>query len=363
MRILVILQLKFIHTLKLYSLLSKISFLKNRYVAKFLFVAFLGIHIPLIGLVFFVVYLEHHLSPVNVFWISLLLTIAATVITLVILKKLMIPVLKGSQALLDYRTNLTIPKLPLDYTDEAGVMLRNIQSTIQSNQKLVADKKEFCKILTTDLRHQALNTELIVNAIYQESTNNEIKNLAKSAIHSVNKQLTFVDAFVNVMEEEDRINIQQVRLRRINLKLIWDEVQLKFKSKLEQKNITIHYTVITSDVRVRVNLKLLEMAFSYLLDNAIKYSPSNSKIDVVIDKFKGRVKIQIKDYGIGFDTHLTDKIFTKFHPENENQLDYSPGIGLYLTRQIIERFGGTITAESKGQDKGADFCIELKLYR
>ena len=121
--------------MKLYSQLSKIAFLKNRYVAKFLFVAFLGIHIPLIGLVFFVVYLEHHLSPMNVFLITLVLTLFATVITLIILKNLMIPVMKGSKALLEYRNNLTIPQLPTEYTDEAGVMMRNIQATILTNQK------------------------------------------------------------------------------------------------------------------------------------------------------------------------------------------------------------------------------------
>jgi hypothetical protein len=103
--------------MKLYSLLSKISFLKNRYVAKFLFVAFLGIHIPLIGLVFFVVYLEHLLSPLNVVFLTLFLTLSATVITLIILKNLMVPVLKGSRALADYRINLIVPKLPLNYTD------------------------------------------------------------------------------------------------------------------------------------------------------------------------------------------------------------------------------------------------------
>ena len=232
MRILVHIQLKFIYILKLYSFLSKISFLKNRYVAKFLFVAFLGIHIPLIGMVFFVVYLEHHLSPLNVFLITLMLTGIATFITLLILKNLMMPVLKGSKALMDYRTNLTVPQLPLDFTDEAGMMLRNIQSTIQANQKLIAEKKELCKILTTDLRTQALNTETIINSIYKESTSDTVKNLAKDAVQSLNQQLNSVAIFVNLLEEEERINKEQVRLRRINLKLVFDEVQLKFRSKL-----------------------------------------------------------------------------------------------------------------------------------
>lgn len=348
--------------MKLYSLLSKISFLKNRYVAKFLFVAFLGIHIPLIGMVFFVVYLEHHLSPINVFLISLLLTIIATVITLIILKKLMLPVLKGSKALLDYRTNLTVPHLPLNYTDEAGIMLKNIQSTIQANQKLIAEKKELCKILTNDLRNQALHTERIINSIYKKSTSDEVKNLATNAVQSVNRQLDFVKAFVDVLEEEELINKQQVKLRKINLQILLDEIKVKFKSKQEEKNVTINYSINVSDVKVRVNIKLLQQALSYLIDNAIKYAPVNDKVDVAIEKIHGRIKMHIKDHGIGFESGQKEKIFTKFQPLNENQLDYSPGIGLYLTRLIVERFGGTVTAESSGLNKGANFCIELKLY-
>ncbi|WP_022828771.1 hypothetical protein [Flavobacterium antarcticum] len=129
--------------MKLYSQLSKIGFLKNRYVAKFLLVAFLGIHIPLIGLVFFVVYFQHDLSPLNVFLIALGLTLLATLVTLLILKKLMTPVPLGSKALIAYRTNRTVPRLPLEYTDEAGVMLQNIQATIQMNQKLLVEKKSY----------------------------------------------------------------------------------------------------------------------------------------------------------------------------------------------------------------------------
>lgn len=348
--------------MKLYSQLSKIAFLKNRYVAKFLFVAFLGIHIPLIGLVFFVVYLEHHLSPMNVFLITLVLTLFATVITLIILKNLMIPVMKGSKALLEYRNNLTIPQLPTEYTDEAGVMMRNIQATILTNQKLLAEKKELFKLLTENLHSQTIQSEGLISNIISESTNDKVSDIAKDALQSVHQQLHFVDAFIHLLNEEALINKEQVKLRKINLKMILEEVKVNYKANLEAKNVTINYSGSISDVRLKINLKLLHKVFSFLLDNAIKYSSTNAIIEVTAEKVRGRLMLYIKDNGIGFEPDQAEKIFTKFRSKNGNTEEYIPGIGLYLTRQIVERFGGKINAESRGLNKGATFCVELKLY-
>lgn len=349
--------------MKLYSQLSKISFLKNRYVSKFLFVAFLGIHIPLIGLVFFVVYLEHKISPMNIFLIALVLTLIAAAATLFVLKKLMSPVLIGSQALIDYRTNRKVPRLPLDYTDEAGVMLQNIQSTIQMNQKIMVEKKEQFQFLTNDFRAKTEKSNRLLNGILQENDQNSAKKLAVIALKSNDEQLKFVAAFTEMIKEEALIDIEQVKVKKINLQSFFSELKRSSKVKLEEKNLDFTFNVHVSDLKLKVNTKLLEKAFHYLLDNAIKHSLDNAEIEVVIEKLHGRLLISFKHYGIGFEPSQSEKIFTKFTSNTENREEYNPGNGLYLTRKIIERFSGSMIAESSGVDKGATLTVELKLYR
>lgn len=350
-------------SMKLYSQLSKISFLKNRYVAKFLFVAFLGIHIPLIGLVFLVVYLDHQLSPINIFLITLFLTLVASAVTLSILKKLLEPVLKGSDALTHYRLNQTVPRLPLNYTDEAGTMLQNIQATIQMNQKLVTEKKDLFQLLTNELRIQTEHTGSIIANILDETEKDSVKKMASSAAKSMNQQLNFVDTFIELEKQEALLNAEEVKVRKVNMESVFSEVKRKFKSKLEAKNIEFIIDNNIQDVRVKVNRKLLNQAVEYLVDNAIKFSTDASKIEVSIQKERGRLLIYLRDHGIGFEPNQANQVFTKFNAVFDEKDEYVPGIELNIARKIIERFGGTIIAESGGKNKGVVLSIEMKLYK
>jgi signal transduction histidine kinase len=349
--------------MRLYSSLSKISFLKNRYVSKFLFVAFLAIHIPLMGLVFFILYLEHRFSAPVIVLVTLLFSFIATGITLIILKKLMLPYIKGAEALANYRTNLIVPRLPINYTDEAGVMLKNIQATIQSNQKLLTEKKVFFKFLTDDLKNQTLTTELLLKNIYKEAVTTEVKNSVSAAEKSVLQQLDFVDTYIALLKEEELIAKERLKLQKVNIHAFVDEVKLKFKSNLEAKNLSVSTEITVSDVKLKVNRKLLQQALSYLMENAIKYAPNNTKVGVKIERRRGSLMLYFRNDGLGFEVEQAEKIFTNFCVTTGNNASYSAGTALYLTRQIVEHFGGNILAESEGKSRGVAISVELKMYR
>ena len=98
-----------------------------------------------------------------------------------------------------------------------------------------------------------------------------------------------------------------------------------------------------------------------VLDNAIKYSPEHSKITIRLQKRTGFVRIEIEDQGIGIPQSEYHKIFQRFYrgtaPEVREKS--GTGIGLYLSRQIIEQHGGTITVASDKVRKGSTFLIQL----
>lgn len=349
--------------MKLYSKLSKISFLKNSYVAKFLFVGLLGILLPTIGLFIAAVYVRNYLAPLDLFLITLAIIVVGSVVMVMILRNLILPILIASKALQEYTNNFTDPQLPSDHADEVGLILKNIQSLIQTNQKLLADKKELCLVLTTDLRNQNLQTTSLLESITKESTSNSINGLASDAIQSVNKQINFVDTYVHLLEQEDIINKQPIKVRKVNVKELLDEIKLKRHAILEAKNIKLNFSLKYVRIRLKVSNTLLLEALGHLVDNAIKFAPDNSKIEVTTEKHRGKLIFQIRDYGMGFETRDADMVFNKFLSMGENKGGYVPEQGVYLTQQIIQRFGGTIVAESDGINSGAKFIIELKLQR
>lgn len=97
-----------------------------------------------------------------------------------------------------------------------------------------------------------------------------------------------------------------------------------------------------------------------LLQNAIKFSQPNSNINIVVQVVDKKIYISVIDTGIGFDQVLGLQLFEQFKASRVGTAgEPSLGMGLYLCKNIVERNGGRITAQSAGKDKGATFTIIL----
>ncbi len=117
--------------MRFYKALSGIGFLTKSYTMKFLFVAFLGIHVPLIGIVVYVgLWAPGNIQPVTLLLLTLGFTLAATAATLFVLNKLLEPVKLAMQSLEDYVATRKVPNLPKHFPDEVGVLLQSIQHTV-----------------------------------------------------------------------------------------------------------------------------------------------------------------------------------------------------------------------------------------
>lgn len=140
--------------------------------------------------------------------------------------------------------------------------------------------------------------------------------------------------------------------------------------KALEKNIELvfDYNEELEDYVIVQDKKWLSEAIINVLDNAIKYSPSNSEVFVRLQKRHGFVRIEIEDHGIGIPKQEYHKIFQRFFRGTMPAVkeENGSGIGLFLTREIIERHHGTITvssylgqAENSNNRHGSIFVIQL----
>ena len=97
------------------------------------------------------------------------------------------------------------------------------------------------------------------------------------------------------------------------------------------------------------------------MDNAVKYSPRNSHIAISIEKQHFYTLVKIKDEGIGIPQNEYNKIFQRFYRSNHPYVKQTEGsgVGLYLTRMILERQGGLIRVESVPK-KGSTFILQFR---
>jgi signal transduction histidine kinase len=106
----------------------------------------------------------------------------------------------------------------------------------------------------------------------------------------------------------------------------------------------------------------LKAAVSNLLDNAIKYSGPNVRVDVELAQVAGgHLAVRVKDYGVGIAENELKRIFKRFYriPGIVASKVKGTGLGLFIVRSVAERHGGRAFAESEGAGRGATFTLQI----
>ncbi|PXY40722.1 sensor histidine kinase [Flavobacterium cheongpyeongense] len=348
--------------MKLYHNLSKIGFLKKSYAFKFLFVAFIGIHIPLIGILFFVLYFNTSISPTSVLFCSLIMTLLATVFTVLALKRLIRPIAIASKALDDYRNHRRLSVLPTEYSDEAGLLMSNIQESIFESETFINEKQDLIYMLSHDLKNFAGNPQGLAKLIIDEKPSDAIKDLANLICESTNLQFRYIENFIKLLNEQDQVTKINQESRIILFANILPFINEQVEQRLIDKNITLDVSLEEQEAKLKIDEGLLIQVLVNLISNAVKFSYFDGEIKLRIFNENDNLVITVSDNGIGFNDYQIDELFKKFTKMSRlgTANESSTGIGLYLCKKIIERSKGKLTASSEGKNKGAEFKIEFK---
>jgi len=348
--------------MKLYHNLSQIGFLKKSYAFKFLFVAFVGIHIPLIGILFFVLYYNHSVSATSILVFSLIMTLLATLVTLLVLNQLIRPISIASKSLDDYRNNRKLSILPTEYTDEAGLLLANIQESIYEAESFINEKQDLIYMLSHDLKNFAGNPQGLANLIISENPSDSVRQLAELIRESTNLQFRYIENFIKLLQEQDRVVKWAQEIKTIVLSSILPFINEQVEQRLLDKNIKLSINLEITEAKLRLDEGLLVQVLVNLISNAIKFSYFDSEVKVRIYSENSKLIITVVDKGIGFDKNQIDELFKKFTKMSRlgTANESSTGIGLYLCKKIIEKNKGTLNATSEGRNKGAEFRIEFE---
>jgi len=155
-----------------------------------------------------------------------------------------------------------------------------------------------------------------------------------------------------------RLNIAPVDVASV-INAAIDSVQLA----AESKSIELEVTLDPSARHILGDASRLQQIVWNLLSNAIKFTPSGGRVAVRLKRAPQHAKIYVIDSGTGIDNDFLPHIFDRFRQADGTTTRRHGGLGLGLSivRHLVELHGGTVDADSKGENKGSTFTVTLPL--
>jgi len=168
---------------------------------------------------------------------------------------------------------------------------------------------------------------------------------------------------------KDEASLSRAKMEKIDLSNVVNSVVEDFNSDLLNSNKNIKINVNQTNLNGSQLLvwgaeSKLEQIVANLLDNAISFSPPNSKVLVTCNIKKKDAQLIIKDEGPGFSEKNIDKVFNRFYSNRHEKFGEHSGLGLNIVKNIIELHGGSIIVSNQiGNKKGARIEVLLPIYK
>lgn len=219
-------------------------------------------------------------------------------------------------------------------------------------------KDRFLAVLSHDLR-SPLNAVLgWAELLRRELLDQGRREHALSAIdRNARALLGLVDELLDISRiSTDRM---QIDVKPIDVSALVKRVVDATHPSAREKGITLGCTV--QDVVIIVaDAKRIEQSVMNLLSNALKFTPSGGRIDVAVERTGDRVEITVRDTGKGIPAGMLPHVFECFRQgDDQGLMTAGLGLGLYIVREIAHLHGGSASAQSEGEGRGATFVISL----
>lgn len=237
----------------------------------------------------------------------------------------------------------------------AGKTLSPIQKMLEEQKRFVGDASHEIRTPLT-----ALKSMLEVGLRDKNMDIKEARKLMSESVDETNKLKGLTDSLLELAREN--IKGQRNILEKVKVKEMVAEAIKKVEVRAKNKKIKI--VSLTNGTVIKVNKEKITEVLVILLDNAIKYSPQNSKVKISAKENQHQVIIKVRDQGIGIEEKDVAHIFERFYRADSARSHRSEGgygLGLAIAKKIVEENNGKISVKSEIK-KGSEFKIVLPIF-
>ena len=264
-------------------------------------------------------------------------------------------VIQGKPAVIGSLLDITERKRAEEALQEKAIELLKAKESAESASRI---KSEFLDIAAHELRTPLAPITILIDDARRKIA--EGKAVPISFFDHIDRQIRRLTGLV-----DDLLNVSRLErggfvlhIIRADLSPIVRECVDEFRSRAKNRTFTLDGA--TEEISVDVDPTRIHQLLGNFLDNALKYTPEASPIEVTIEKHVKRVRVSVIDHGQGISKDRQAGLFTRFYRILSDVTLRSPGLGLglYICQRIAELHGGSVGVESE-KGKGSTFYFEL----
>jgi signal transduction histidine kinase/ActR/RegA family two-component response regulator len=242
--------------------------------------------------------------------------------------------------------------------EERRDAFRKLKQAYEASVASDKAKNDFIAILAHELRNPLAPVMSSLEFMKLQSKDPQLDEVIDNTLVHTDMMRHLLDDLLDMA----RLVQGKITLRKehVELRSIMEHSIASVVDHAKSKNITLRYELPPARLRVSADPIRLKQIIMNLLNNACKYTQKGGTVELLYGINTDQLFISIKDNGVGIAPELQERIFEPFRQVG-NAVRYGTGlgVGLYLTKSLVEMHQGTIEVISEGADKGSTFTIYL----
>jgi len=257
--------------------------------------------------------------------------------------------------------------LPKPFTpDELRIIIRRgleRRQCIKEAERLREEKEIMRENFISMVSHELRSPLAAVQQNLMVITGGMVGEIPEKANHMLLRMRARIKGLISLIS--DWLDLSRVesgeivtKMEPVDLKIILSEVIELMKPLADEKKITLRFTAPEKYPSIVGNRETLQMLFTNLIHNGIKYNRRGGKVEVILEDEDQRTKILVKDTGMGIPQEKLPLIFEQFYRVKKKEDVVGSGLGLSIAKKIVEAHSGSIEVESE-LGKGTTFMVYL----
>jgi len=297
-----------------------------------------------------------------IFQIALLVSLAGILLGFIFSRSITMPISEISDAAKSIKEGDYSKRINIKTNDELDYLSRsfnNMVVTLEKRRELEIQRDDFIATLTHDLKvplfASVQTLEYLLKGSYGDISDKQRYVISHLIINSTSL-LNMVNSILDSYKYE--AGKQSLIKKTVNLNNLINECISEISPLVQEKNHELEFNNFAPDPEALVDRQEIKRVIINLLSNAIVYTQSKGKINIRTEKKENAIVVSISDNGVGIPEDSLKTIFERYSRSSKTLRKIGTGLGLYLSKYIVEAHGGKIWVESK-ENEGSIFYFTV----